>query len=282
MMVVPYIAWLTLREARRRRLLLVGLLLGLAFLLLYGLGFYFLHRDLLRASQAARGPGLLAAREMSTTFTMMGLYAVNFLVVMVTVLSSVDTISGEIASHSIQSIVTKPIARWQVLLGKWLGYALMIGATVLLLAGGVLVISFLISGFVANNLIPGLILMMMVGWVLLTLTLLGGTLFSTLTNGVVVFMLFILAFMGGWTEQVGAAIRNDTALNIGIVSSLLMPTEALWRRAAALMQPSSLTGPFNSPFVSISVPSPAMVIYAVIYAAAALCAAVWVFRQRDL
>jgi Cu-processing system permease protein len=173
------------------------------------------------------------------------------------VLSSVDTISGEIASHSIQSIVTKPIARWEVLLGKWLGYALMVSAAVLFLAGGVLLISFLISGFVANNLISGLILMMMVGWVLLTLTLLFGTLFSTITNGVVVFMLFI-------------------------VSSLIMPTEALWRRAAALMQPSSLTGPFNSPFVSTSVPSPAMLVYAVIYAAVALGAAVWVFRQRDL
>ena len=282
-MKVPYIAWLTFREARRRRLLLVGLVLGLAFLVLYGLGFYFLHRDILRASQAeGNGPGPLAAREMSNTFTMMGLYAVNFLVVMVTVLSSVDTISGEIASHSIQSIVTKPLARWEVLLGKWLGYALMVSATVLFLAGGVLLISFLISGFVANNLIAGLILMMMVGWVLLTLTLLGGTLFSTITNGVLVFMLFILAFMGGWTEQVGAAIHNDTALNIGIVSSLIMPTEALWRRAAALMQPSSLTGLFNSPFISTSVPSPAMVIYAVIYATVALGVAVWVFQQRDL
>jgi Cu-processing system permease protein len=279
---VLFIAWLTFREARRRRLLLVGLILGLAFLALYGLGFYFLHRDLSRASQAANGLGPLAAREMGNTFTMMGLYAVNFLVVMVTVLSSVDTISGEIASHSIQSIVTKPIARWEVLLGKWLGYALMIGAAVLLLAGGVIVISFLISGFMPNNLIAGLLLMMMVGWVLLTLTLLGGALFSTITNGVVVFMLFILAFMGGWTEQVGAAIHNDTAVNIGIVSSLIMPTEALWRRAAALMQPSSLTGLFNSPFVSTSVPSPAMVGYAVIYAAVALGAAVWVFQQRDL
>ncbi len=279
---VPYIAWLTFREARRRRLLLVGLLLGLAFLILYGVGFYFLHRDIWRAGQRAGGPGLLAVREMSSTFTMMGLYAVNFLVVMVTVLSSVDTISGEIASHSIQSIVTKPLARWEVLLGKWLGYAVMIGGTVLLLAGGVIVISYLISGFAPNNVLSGLGLMILVGWLLLTLTLLGGTLFSTITNGVVVFMLFILAFMGGWTEQVGAAIHNPTAINIGIVSSLLMPTEALWRRAASLMQPASLTSLFDSPFVSTSVPSPAMVVYAVIYGLAALGAAVWVFRQRDL
>jgi ABC-type transport system involved in multi-copper enzyme maturation permease subunit len=279
---VPYIAWLTFREARRRRLLLVGLLLGAAFLILYGVAFYFLYRDVWRANQGSGALGLIEIRELSSTFTMMGLYAVNFLVVMVTVLTSVDTISGEIASHSIQSIVTKPLARWEVVLGKWLGYALMVSATVLLLAGGVMLISFVISGFVPDNLVPSLLLMMMVGWVLLTLTILGGTLFSTITNGVVVFMLFILGFMGGWTEQIGAAISNQTAINIGIISSLLMPTEALWRLASSLMQPSSLTDIFNSPFVSRSVPSPAMVVYAVLYTIVALGGAAWVFQQRDL
>jgi ABC-type transport system involved in multi-copper enzyme maturation permease subunit len=277
-MKVPYIAWLTFHEARRLRLLLVGLALGLAFLALYAVSFYFLHRDLVQSGRSVA----FAVREMSSTFTMMGLYAVNFLVVMVSVLASVDTISGEIASHSIQSIVTKPIRRWEVVLGKWLGFAVMIAATVLLLAGGVIFISWAVSSFVPTNIVPGLMLMIGIGWILLAVTLLGGTLFSTLTNGVVVFMLFILAFMGGWTEQIGALIHNDTAVNIGILSSLLMPTEALWRRAAYQMQPPSLTGAFNSPFITTSLPSEAMVAYAILYGLAALGAAVWVFHRRDL
>jgi Cu-processing system permease protein len=275
---IPYIAWLTFHEARRKRLLVVGAILGLAFLALYALGFYYMQRDMMRAG----GINSFMARQTSVVFTMMGLYAVNFLVIMVSVLTSVDTISGEIATHSIQSIVTKPIRRWEVLIGKWLGFAVMVAGAVIGLAGGVIVIAWLISGFVPTNLFAGVALMILIGWILLALTMLGGTLFSTLTNGVVVFMLFALAFIGGWTEQIGAAIQNQSAVNVGIVSSLLLPTEALWRRAAYLMQPPSLVNMFSTPFLTTSVPSPAMVVYALLYGAAALAVALWIFQHRDL
>jgi Cu-processing system permease protein len=277
-MKVLFLAWLTFHEARRRRLLLVGLAMGLAFLALYALAFYFLRHDLV----ARDGPASLPVREMTSTFTLLGLYAVNFLVVMVSVLASVDTISGEIASHSIQSIVTKPIRRWEVMIGKWLGFAAMLLGTVLLLGGGVVLIAWVVSGFVPQQLPAGLALMALEGWILLALTLLGGTCFSTLTNGIMVFMLFGLAFLGGWTEQVGSLIQNDTAVRIGIISSLIMPTEAVWRRAAYLMQPPSLSSLLVGPFATASVPSPAMIVYAVLYGLVALAAAVWIFQRRDL
>lgn len=275
---IVYIAWLTFEEARRKRLILVGLALGLLFLVVYGIGFYSLDSDLRRQI----GSPLGALQQMHNGLVVMGLYAVNFLVIMVSVLASVDTVSGEIASHSIQSVVTKPLRRWEVLLGKWLGFAGMIAATVLLLAGGVVVISYAVSGYIPTNLGAGLALMLMDGLIVLSLTLLGGTLLSTLANGVVVFMLFALAFMGGWTEQVGAALSNQPAINVGIISSLILPTEALWRRAAYLMQPATLSGLLTSPFVTISVPSPAMVIYGALYGLAALGAAIYVFQKRDL
>jgi ABC-type transport system involved in multi-copper enzyme maturation permease subunit len=273
-----FVAWLTFHEARRRRLLLVGAILALAFLVLYALAFYAIRQNLIEQV----GNASFALREMQSTFTLLGLYAVNFLIVMISVLTSVDTVSGEIASHSIQSIVTKPLRRWEVMLGKWLGFALMIAAAVLLLGGGVVVIAWAVSRFVPQHLAAGLGLMMLEGWILLALTLLGGTIFSTLTNGVIVFMLFGLAFLGGWTEQVGSLIQNDTAVRIGIVSSLIMPTEAIWRKAADLMQPASASAILVGPFATGSVPSPAMMVYAVLYGLAALGLAVYAFQRRDL
>ena len=108
----------------------------------------------------------------------------------------------------------------------------MIAASEILLAGGVILIAWGITGYTPTNVIGGTALMILVGMILLGLTMLGGTLFSTLTNGVVAFMLFILAFLGGWTEQFGALAGNKTAVDIGIVSSLILPTEAVWKRAA--------------------------------------------------
>jgi Cu-processing system permease protein len=273
-----FIAWLTLQEARRRKLLWVGVILGIAFLLLFGLGYYFMYRDISRQM----GPNNPQMREISNFFVMAGLYAANFLVVMVSVLASVDTISGEIASHSIQSIVTKPLRRWEVLLGKWCGFATVVVACVLLLAGGVVLIGWAISRHAPNHVISGMALICLEGLIFLTVTLLGGTRLSTLANGVLAFGLFGLAFIGGWTEQIGSLIRNEAAVNVGIISSLIIPTEALWKRAAYLMQPPTLSSLGVTPFSATSVPSPAMVVYAVLYGVVALVAAIYLFEQRDL
>jgi Cu-processing system permease protein len=99
---------------------------------------------------------------------------------------------------------------------------------------------------------------------------------------VVVFMLFGLALIAGWIEQIGALVDNDAMSTTGIVMSLIIPSEAMWRRAAYLMQPPFLRQLGFGPFASATAPSPAMVVYAAVYAAAALGAAVRLFRRRDL
>jgi hypothetical protein len=40
------------------------------------------------------------------------------LAVVMSILTSVNTIAGEISSGTIQAIATKPMARWQILVGK--------------------------------------------------------------------------------------------------------------------------------------------------------------------
>jgi hypothetical protein len=60
-----------------------------------------------------------------------------------------------------------------------------------------------------------------------------------------------------------------------------MPVEALWRRAAFLMQPP-IVNSIPTPFSGTSPPSQAMVLYAVLYAAVALLLAMRSFGRRDL
>jgi len=276
-MTVVYIAWLTLREAGRRRVLWLLAALSGAFLLLFAVGFRLIYAELLREMPA---PGLEG--EAASFFTIAGLYAVNFIVVMVSVLSAVDTISGEIASHSIQSLVAKPIRRPEVVLGKWLAFALLAATTAALLGGGVILICRLVSGYLIPNALRGLSLIALEGVILVSLTLLGGTRVSTLANGVTVFMLFGLAFLGGWTEQIGGFTGNQTAIRVGILTSLLLPTEALWKLAAFLMQPPLFQQFGSTPFAVTSVPSPAMVWFALLYGAAAVALAVRAFGRRDL
>ncbi|MGH9353264.1 MAG: ABC transporter permease, partial [Terriglobia bacterium] len=117
---------------------------------------------------------------------------------------------------------------------------------------------------------------------LLNLTLLCGTAFSTLASGVIVLGLHGVAFLGGWIEQIGAATFSPHAVDAGIIASIVMPSESLWRRAAFEMQ-SPLAGALNfSPFGSASVPSLTMVAYASLYLVITLLIALHQFRVKDL
>jgi Cu-processing system permease protein len=270
------IAHLTLRETQRRKVLWMGLLMGIGFLIVYGLGFHFIYADLV--AQTAPDQRQFPLTLIST----MGLYATNFLVIVVSLLISVATISGDIESHVIDCLVTKPVHRWEIILGKWLGYAILIFVFILLLPGGVMLIVYLRSGFHLENIIPGLSLMFLEGMVSLAVALFGGTRLSTLANAAMAFMLYGLAFVGGWIEQIGAIFRNETAVDIGIIASLLNPSEILWKKATALFQPSLGIVENFGPFAVFSQPNNIMIVYAILYAAAFLWLALYSFSRRDL
>ncbi len=272
------IAHLTFLEARQRRLFWIILVIGLVSLALFAVGFYFMYREI--------RPGTANAALVLTSFSnlmlLMGLYGVNSLGVMLAVLISADSISGEIASGTIQTVVTKPVWRWQIVLGKWLGLAVMLALVIGGMGGGMVLVVWSIAHYLPPGLPQGIGLMVLEGLVFLTLSILGGTRLPPMGNGVVVFMLYGMAFVAGWIEQIGAFLQNETALQIGIVVSLLVPGEAMWRRGAYLMQAPAL-GQLNvSPFTVASAPSPAMVLYAVVYVVVLLLAAMGSFSRRDL
>ena len=270
-------AGVTFREAARKKVLWMALAAGLAFLALFGVGLHYQLKDL-RSSRI--NPILL--KQIPATMLMVGLYAIDLLTVVMTVLVSVDTLSGEIASGTIQAVATKPLPRWQIWLGKWLGFAVMMTAYLALLVGGINAITYIMAHVTARHVPQGFALMWLESVLLLSITFFFGTQYSTLTNGVLALGMVGLAFLGGWIEQIGAITNTNSAVYVGIVTSVLMPSEALWRRAANDMQ-SPLANVLNfSPFSSASLPSFAMVAYAGVYAALASFFAMRSFSRRDL
>jgi len=71
-------------------------------------------------------------------------------------------------------------------------------------------------------------------------------------------------------------------VTVGIVSSLLMPSEALWHRASFEMQSSLARSLQFTPFANASTPSVAMIGYAMAYLLIAFAIAIRHFRERDL
>lgn len=270
-------AGVTFREAARKKMLWMALAAGAAFLVLFGVGLHFQAKAF-----AEHDTNPFWRREMSSTMLTMGLYAVDMLAVLMTILTSVDTLSGEIASGTIQAIATKPIPRWQVLLGKWCGFVGMLTMYIAIMVGGLNGLTYSMVGVTSYHLVPGFLLIWMESLVLLSVTFAFAAYFSTLTSGILALGLHGLAFIGGWIEQFGTVTQTPHAVNVGVVASLLMPSEVLWRRAAYEMQSPLANAIHFSPFSTLSVPSRAMIFYAGFYLLIALAIAVRRFSQRDL
>jgi Cu-processing system permease protein len=264
------------REAGRRRIVWIALLAGAVFLSMYGFGLHFALSDV-RHQGGTEGPGVLL---------LFGLFAAHNLIIMMAVLTSVDTLSGEFASGTIHAIAARPLHRCEIVLGKWFGFVLMLTVFVVFMAGGTIMVEYGIAGFFPPHCIGGLALIWLLGVLLVTVTFLWGTSFSTLTNGVLTFGLHGVAFIGVSVEQFGALAHRQSAVDVGIIASLLMPSEVLWRRASYLMQPVAVaSGPGDMAVASVatfSVPSSLMVWYAAAFTLLALLLTVYRFSRRDL
>jgi ABC-type transport system involved in multi-copper enzyme maturation permease subunit len=234
------------------------------------------------SAAAATAFSRVAQTELSNFLILAGLYAVAFLSVAMGALLSADTLAGEINSGTIQTIVTKPLRRSDVVLGKWLGFAGLLALYLLLMAGGVVLSVYAQSGYVPRNLPASLSLIYLQALLVMTFSLACSSAMPALATGGTVFGLYGLAFIGGWIEQIGAIFNNQTAVQVGIATSLLFPTEALWRRAGFEMQSALSAALQMTPFVTLSVPNLLMVAYSVLYLLAALFAAVRIFQARDM
>jgi len=282
------LAQMTFREAIRRRIVLTGLLLGICFLIIYSIGFHYIYTSVraaetsLQNSSQPKAVVRIADTEGVNTLLLAGLYAVTFLSIAMAALLAADTLAGEINSGTIQTIVTKPIRRMDVVFGKWFGFASLLLLYFLLMAGGTVLSIWIQTGYAPNHLITGLGLIYFEAILVMTISMACSSAFSALATGGIVFGLYGLGFIGGWIEQFGAMLQNQTAIKVGIIASLIIPSESLWKRAAFEMQ-TPLAGVLGmSPFSTVSVPSPLMIGYTVLYLLAMLTVAIRVFEKRDI
>lgn len=277
------LARMTFLEAIRRRIVLTGLVLGMLFLIIFSIGFRMISNEV--ANDGLTRPDVMARvmqNEMASFMLNAGLYAVAFLSVAMGALLSADSLAGEITSGTIQTILTKPIRRSDVVLGKWLGFAGLLALYLLLMAGGTVFIAYMTSGFLPPNVLKALSLMYLESLLVMTFSLACSSAMPALATGGTVFGLYGLAFIGGWIEQIGAIFNNQTAVQVGIVTSLLFPTEAIWRRATFEMQTALATVLDISPFVTLSVPSQIMIFYTLLYLVVTLTVAIRIFQNRDI
>jgi ABC-type transport system involved in multi-copper enzyme maturation permease subunit len=279
------IARFTLREAVSKRLLLALGLLTLVFL-----GFFLWGVNLQYQSFVVRAESL--GRRIQVEFiwvfvSIMGLYMVNFLASLVGVFGTVSSISSEVEGGTILTIATKPLPRWQWVLGKWLGSLILSLGYVVLLAAALMSGVASITGYTPPHPVQAIALMALNVTLLVSLTVLGSALFPTLTNGIVMTVLWGLAWTGGILGFIGKATASNLLVRLSEWVNILLPTDALWRFASYYLQtPEFLKlqeqGIRSNPFAGTDPPTLGFVLWVLAYMVMVLLATVWAFRRRDL
>jgi len=271
-------ALLTFKEMVRRRILLVTFVLAVAFLALYGTGVHYGYKDM--AAHASPMKPLIAPMLLS-----IGLYFGSFIIAFLAVMAAVGAISGEIENGTIHAIVPRPVRRSEIILGKFLGYGLMLSAFAALFYVAVLLIVHFNTGMSVPIKAGAIGLFCLQPLILLAVTLFGTTFLSTLANGIGAFMLYAVGVVGGMLEQIGHLASSKVLVNIGIVSSLAMPADAVYRKIVytLLSVPgASVSSLMMGPFGSNSEPSVWMLVYTGLYILGFLVLAVKVFSRRDI
>jgi ABC-type transport system involved in multi-copper enzyme maturation permease subunit len=276
------IARLTILEASRRKLLLALGILTIAVIVLTSWGFSRLPTMKNVTSAEVR----LAASQLTILMAFMfsGVLALG------STLVAAPSIASDIESGIALAILPRPIRRSQLLMGKWLGLALLV--TLYAAGSGLLELLGIWIGtnYLPPNPIASIVFVAAEGIILMTLALLLSTRLAPMTGGVIALVLFFVAWIGGIALAIGITFDNETIKNIGIGSRLLIPTDGLWHGAIFYLEPSEVLAAARvagraragNPFFA-DTPLPGIYLaWVVAWLVAVVGLANWSFARRDL
>lgn len=280
------IARLTLLEITRRRLLLAAVLVTALVVALTGWAFVHL-------SAIPCGGHPCSTSEVRTAagaILILIMFMFSFVLAVGAAFLAAPTIAAEVESGIIFAVLPRPIRRSDVVVGKWLGLATVLVVYAACFYACEILLDYLATGYTPPHPLAAVVFLVAEGIVLMTLALLGSTRLPPITVGITVLVLYGLVWLGGVAGAVGQAIQNNTATHVGTATSLIIPTDGLWRGALYNLEPvallitsgSAAANPGNAPFAVFAPPTSAYTVWVICWIIAVLGLSVWSFGERDL
>jgi ABC-type transport system involved in multi-copper enzyme maturation permease subunit len=290
------VARFTLQEAIRRRLFLAVIILSalllVAFIILLSVAINFFQSQSATANGGNLSPQLFLISG-GVFFDILMIWMVYLLSSLLTIVLTAGTISGEIEAGTFAVIVPKPISRAEIVIGKWLGSALILVVYTALMFFALLAVIYWKTGYWPPQAFSALGTLALSTLALLGLTTLGSAFVPTIVNGAIALVLFIgapTASIVQFVVQVITPAQSQALQNIATVINLIIPTDALWHGASFFLLPSENIFPilglstrnFNTPFTSTQPVATALLIWVAFYILVLPLIAVLRFQRRDL
>ena len=283
MSIIGTIVAYSLREAFRRKVFVVVLLLTLGFLGLYWLGNHYVFRDV----GSIVPPAGIDARTFAGAFVFgLAMFATLFLGVTLAIFLTLGVVRGDAERGLLQPLLVRPVGRTTLLFARWLGAVAECLPYVLLVYGLAMVITGLTGDWWPDHkVVPALEL---AGGVALVaaISLLGSVFLTATANGIAIFMVFGAGLVAGLLGTIGHALASHALERAAKVAAWILPFEALYQDALRGITANThgLTGfllelgPFGGAYTG----GVWLRLWAVAYLLAVAAAAAIGFARRDL
>ena len=220
------IALYGLREALRRRVFAVVLLLTAVFLALYWLGTWYLFKHL---EDVLPPEGVDARTLVGSTVLGLAMFGTLFLGVVLAIFLTLGVVRGDAERGLLQPLVVRPLGRSKLLVARLAGAAAVAVPYVLAVYGAAVAITRWNGDWTPDSVaLPGLELAFGVV-IVAALALLGSVFLTTTANGIAIFMMFGAGLVAGLLGQIGDSLNSDKLERIARIASWIAPFEALYQ-----------------------------------------------------
>jgi Cu-processing system permease protein len=273
------------REAVRRKVFAVVVLLTAAFLVLFWLATRYVFTRLSTITPPADVH--VDTRTFAGAFLLgLAMFATLFLGVVLAVFLTLGVAGDDAERGLLQPLVVRPAGRAKLLLSRFLGAAVVCIVYVLAVyAIALTIIDAAGSWTPPSPVAPGLELAGGVV-IVIALSILGSVFLSSTANGIAVFMLFGAGLTAGLLGTIGHALSSPSIEHASKIAAWALPFEALYQDGLRLISSdaSGLTGFLLQlgPFGGAYVHGWGIRVWSAGYLCAALALALFLFQRRDL
>jgi ABC-type transport system involved in multi-copper enzyme maturation permease subunit len=277
------IAGHALREAVRRRVLLVVALLTVVFLGLYALAAF----EAFDSLDQTGGSIPLDERALAGgTLLGLAMFVALFLGVVLAVFLTLDAVRGDAERGLLQPLVVRPVGRTTLLIGRLLAAAAVCALYVVIVFLAAVAITNAAGDFTPSSLVVPAAGLALGVTTVVAVSLLGTTLLGTTANGIAIFMVFATGLAAGLLGQIGEGLDVEGLQTASSIISWVVPFEALYQNGlhALTADIGGATGVIVQlgPFGGASSVGAAIWPYAVVWSAAVMTLAALAFHRRDL
>jgi len=263
------------REAVRRKMFAVVLVLTALFLFLYWLANHYVFDQLSQITPPSDVH--VDTRTFAGAFLMgLAMFATLFL----------GVVSGDAERGLLQPLVVRPVGRATLLLARFLGAAAVCVGYVLVVYFASLLITGLTGHWWPDQKVGPALELALGVVIVIALSLLGSVVLTSTANGIAIFMLFGAGLVAGLLGSIGHALNSHAVKHASTIASWALPFEALYQDGLGIISSNASgttgfllqLGPFGGAFVH----GWGIRVWSVGYLCVALALAVFLFGRRDL